>query len=61
MTKQEAFNKFLKDNNLTAKNVPAEWPYNYGDNTAQVVTFKGLTQYFYFNDEGQMLVRKEIK
>lgn len=57
----KAFQKFLKDNNLEAKAVKAHWPYNYNDNTGYIVTFKGLTQYFFFNDEGLLLARKVIK
>lgn len=60
MTKFESFQKFLKDKDLTAKTVPADWPFNYNDNIAHVVTYNGLTQYFFFNDEGQLLVRKKL-
>ena len=60
MTKQEAFNKFLENNNLTAKIVPAHWPYDYNDNKAYVVTHNNSTQYFFFNDEGQLIQRKVL-
>lgn len=60
MSKLESFNKFLENNNLTAKIVPADWPYDYNDNKAYVVTHDNLTQYFLFNSEGQLIQRKVL-
>ena len=60
MTKLESFTKFLETNKLTANLVPADWPFNYGENTAHVVTFKGVTQYLFFNDSGDLLVQKRV-
>ena len=61
MTKLESFKKFLNDTpNIIVEIVKADWPYNYGDNKAYLVTHNDLTQYFYFNDDGMMLQRKTV-
>ena len=60
MTKLESFKAFLNKNDLTPEIVDAEWPYNYGDNKAYLVTHNDVTQYFFFNDEGVMLQRKVL-
>jgi hypothetical protein len=56
------FRKFICKNraNITVKGTPAQWPYNYGTNIAYLVTFQGLTKYFYFNSDGIILATKTI-
>jgi hypothetical protein len=61
MSKKESFLRFLEKNNLKAKIIDAKFPYNYNDNKAYLVTFKGLTQYFYFNSDGVLLARNIVK
>lgn len=60
-SKLESFKQFLNKNKLSAQLVDAHWPYNYNDNKAYIVTYKGSKRYFYFNDEGQLLVQKEVE
>lgn len=60
MTSFDNFKKFIEKHNPTVKKVPASWPYDYNDNQAYEVTLDKLTQYFYFNDSGELLVRKVL-
>ena len=63
MTSFQSFRKFVKTNraNIIVKGTPTKWPYNYGTSIAYEVTFKGNTQYLYFNADGVLLVRELIK
>ena len=60
MTQFEAFQKFIEDKKPTVKEVPATWPFNYNDNMGYEVTLDGLTQYFYFREDGYLLERKVL-
>lgn len=61
MTSKQNFEIFLKKNNLEAEIVSATFPYAYNDNKAYLVTFQGITQYFYFNEDGKLLARNIVK
>ena len=62
MTSFESFRLFVKKHrdNITVKGTPSQWPYNYGTSIAYNVTFQNVTQYFYFNSEGALLVKKVL-
>ena len=60
MTKEQSFNKWLKQTNAEHKIVDAHWPYNYNNNKGHLVTYKGVTQYLFFNDDGILLVQKRV-
>jgi hypothetical protein len=63
MSAKKSFDEFIKKNegNIEVIEVPAEWPYNYGDNIAYEVTFKNVTQYIFFNDDGKLLQQKRLQ
>jgi hypothetical protein len=63
MTSFENFRRFVRKNraNITVKGTPAKWPYDYNNNTAYIVTLDNITQYFYFNSDGNLLARNIIK
>lgn len=61
MTSKQNFELFLNKNNLVAEVVSATFPYAYNNNKAYLVTFQGITQYFYFREDGKLLARNIIK
>ena len=63
MSAKESFKEFVKKNEgkVIVKEVPAEWPYNYNDNMAYVVTFNNVTQYIFFNSDGQLIQQKRLQ
>ena len=61
LTKLQGFIKFIEKHNPEVVRVSAEFPYQGSDEKAYVVTFKGITQYLFFNSDGDILVQKRIE
>ncbi len=51
------FRVFIQKNRsiITVKGVKARWPYNYHNNIGYLVTLRGQTRYFFFNNTGTLL------
>lgn len=60
MTSFQKFKKFIEENKPVVNEVPAMWPYDYDDRKAYEVELNGLTQYFYFNGDGELIQRKVL-
>jgi len=61
MTKLESFKKFVEKFNPEVIRVDATFPYQHSEEKAYQVTFKGITQYLFFNSEGTLLQQERVK